>query len=528
MSLRRHLVVAAFVPFLAHCQTASTTGSTGSTGSSSHATSSGSGGGGVGGGGVGGGGVGGAGGQGTGGAGGQASGGAGGTSGTGGGVVGCPGLPPIAEPTEQLFVAPGGVDTAAGTQAAPLATLGEAAKRFPTGGTVIVRAGTYPAQKLAATGTIGHPLVIRPAQGETVTFDGSALTKTWDSVIHLTAASNVVLEGLEIRNGNAPNATGIASDGPVSNLTIRGSTIHDMNGSLARFSGTGIHFEGNEMYRGALVNENNPTQFQNGGWPTCMGTMPDTKTPASPWASDVVIRGNHIHDCWGEGIGIWYGANVQIHDNVVERAFNVGIYLDDASNVDIQRNFVLMQAPMALGGKAGSALLMGVEPYSSLGLAYAADHDVTIVDNVLVGGSGIGWWTSSNTSANNTYGPLSVAHNTIVATAGAGLGFSKVAAGATAPAGCKVVNNVISETGGAYLSNPQAFTLEGNAWLNTKPSVAGPTDVVQTLTIGAVDAAADVEPLAAQVGAGVVSGVATDFLCAPRSATAPIRGAFEH
>jgi parallel beta-helix repeat protein len=258
-----------------------------------------------------------------------------------------------------------------------------------------------------------------------------------------------------------------------------------------------------------------------------MGTAPDQSNPASPWPTNVTIRGNHVHDCWGEGIGIWFGAGVTIEDNVVERAFNVGIYFDNASNVTVARNFVSMTSGMAANGGTGRGILLGVEPYS-FKPTVQSDHDITIENNVIVA-DGIGWWTSSSTSPNNTYANVKILQNTILSATGAGIGFSAVGTGAVSPSGCLATNNVVSESGASYVSDASAFAFSGNAWLNEKlPKVAGSTDVMQTITVPTVATASDAEPLAAMVGAGVASGVATDFLCQARSATAPTRGAFEH
>jgi hypothetical protein len=443
-------------------------------------------------------------------------------------VRACPGLSPIASPPEQLFVAPGGDDTAAGTISSPLASLGEAAKRFPLGGTVTVRGGVYGAQTLAATGTSGHPLLVRAAAGEAPIFDGSAVTKSWAAVIHLTAAKHVVLQGLEVRNGTAPNVTGIGADGPVSDLTIRDCVIHDMSGTLSRFAGDTITFEGNEFYNGSMVNAGFPPQFHSGGWPTCMGSAPDFSNPASPWPTNVTIRGNHIHDCWGEGIGIWFGSHVIVDDNVVERTFSVGIYLDNASNVEVARNFVLMQAPMSASGSAGRGVLIAVEPYSVNGLTYQPAHDITIVNNVLVGNRTVGWWSSPNTSPSNTYANVAVLQNTLISPASVGIGFDKVPQGSVAPTNCRLTNNVISEAKASVVWDAPAFAVAGNAWLNeSRPTFAGQSDVSTQAVVGSVTAATDVEPLASQVGAGVASGVLGDILCAPRNPCMPTRGAFE-
>ncbi|MBW2736327.1 MAG: hypothetical protein JRH20_28395 [Deltaproteobacteria bacterium] len=88
-------------------------------------------------------------------------------------------------------------------------------------------------------------------------------------------------------------------------------------------------------------------------------------------------------------------------------------------------------------GGAGTAILMGSEPYDFWGLAAASTHDVEIRNNVAVGGDGIAWWKSPLTSAN-------VAQN-----------------------------NVLIEAGASRLGNAAGWQLGGNAWLNKAlPSMA--------------------------------------------------------
>lgn len=464
------------------------------------------------------------------------SGGAGGAAGTtgstgstgvgGGGAQGCSGLSPLAEPPEQLYVAPGGSNAAAGTKDAPLASLGEAAKRFSTGGTVIVRGGDYGPQDLDATGTPTHPLVIRAADGETPVFDGATVTQNWSGVIQLWTAENVVLQGLEVKNCLVDNCAGIESQ-LVSNLSIRNCHIHDINSSGARYAGKKIRLEGNYLHDIALINVNN-TNFPNGGWPTCMGTAPDRdNNPSNPFADDVIIRGNRIENCWGEGIGVWFASNAVVEDNIIDNAFNVGIYLDNSFNVTIARNFVHMTR--GLNGGQGSGILMGTEPYPSWGLTASSSHDITITNNVVVAGGGIGWWSSDDTTDANTYQHIGLFHNTVVATLGNALGFDKVAAGLPTPSACVAKNNVFSEASDSDSGDAAAWSVGGNAWLGKpKPPIGGATDVTVNAPIGAVTKAADVQSLAALVGTGEAgTGVPADFLCKPRSPTAPSRGAFE-
>jgi parallel beta-helix repeat protein len=244
--------------------------------------------------------------------------------------------------TGRVFVAPNGDDAASGSEADPLASLGEAASRLPNGGTVIVRGGQYPQQRwFDAAGTDETPLYIRAADGETPVFDGSEIKSDWSAVISMASASHVVLEGLEVRNCGAPSCQGIASGEAVLDLTVRGCHIHHMDGPAARFAGSRIRLEDNDIHDVALTNENN-VNYPNGGWPTCMGTTPDRSSPSDPWADQVVIRGNRIRDCWGEGIGLWYASNAVVEDNSVENAWNVGIYADNAPHLLIARNYVHM------------------------------------------------------------------------------------------------------------------------------------------------------------------------------------------
>jgi hypothetical protein len=78
------------------------------------------------------------------------------------------------------------------------------------------------------------------------------------TVIRLTSGSHAVFEGLEIRNGMTASVSGLAADGPVSDVIVRGCSLHDMSGPLTNLAGDPIRIEGNEMYRGAMVNVNNP------------------------------------------------------------------------------------------------------------------------------------------------------------------------------------------------------------------------------------------------------------------------------
>jgi len=444
---------------------------------------------------------------------------------------GCPGLPSIVSSASRLYVAPNGNDTATGAQDAPLATLGEAARRFPNGGTVIVRGGVYPTQPMFdAVGTQDVPLHIRAADGEKPIFDGSNTQDADSAVIFMASASHVVIEGLEVRNCFALGCKGIASETPVFDLTIRGNHIHHMSASAARFAGRQIRIEDNDFHDVVLINENN-TNFPFGGWPTCTGTMPNILKPSDPWAYDVVIRANRIRNCWGEGIGVWYGSNVFVEDNSIENAWSAGIYADNSFNISIVRNYIRVYGSTDSG--AGTGILLGLEDYTVWGLPNVRTSNVLVANNVVIAGVGIGWW--SMPTPESTYESLYVVHNSVAGTKGHAIGIAPVRSGMKSPVNNVIANNVLySAVEESAVGNPSAFILGGNAWINSPiPVMAGSGDisleVVFTGELLQQAQANEAQPLAPLVGTGDArAALVDDFLCGERNMSAPTRGAFEH
>jgi Right handed beta helix region len=441
----------------------------------------------------------------------------------------CPGLPPIAISNNRLYVAPNGNDAAFGTQEAPFATLGKAASLLPNGGTIIVRGGVYPTQPMFdAVGSKDVPLHIRAADGEKPIFDGSNIQEADSAVIFMESASHVVIEGLEVRNCLALGCKGIASDTPVLDLTIRGNHIHHMSASAARFAGRQIRIEDNDFHDVVLINENN-TNFPYGGWPTCIGTIPNILKPSDPWANDVVIRANRIRNCWGEGIGVWYGSNVIVEDNSIENAWSAGIYADNSFNLSIVRNYIRMYRGT---DGAGTGILLGLEDYTLWGLPNVRTSNVLVANNVVIAGDGIGWW--SMPTPESTYESLYVLHNSIAGTQGKAIGIEPVRSGVKRPVNNAIANNVFySVVEESAIGNPGAFILAGNAWINDAiPAMAGSTDV--SLEIVFTDELLqqvqvnEAQPLAPLVGIGDArAALVDDFLCSERNMSAPVRGAFE-
>ncbi len=77
-------------------------------------------------------------------------------------------------PAEAIYVATSGADSAAGTLSAPVKTIARALVLAPTGGTVVVRAGSY--REIL---TVSKKVTVQPYPGEAVWLDGSTDVDGW-------------------------------------------------------------------------------------------------------------------------------------------------------------------------------------------------------------------------------------------------------------------------------------------------------------------------------------------------------------
>ena len=78
-------------------------------------------------------------------------------------------------PAGAVFVAPGGSDAAAGTEAAPLATVAAAVRAVPAGGTVVLRGGVYRQD----AGTVAKRVTLQAYPGERPVLSGADVVRAW-------------------------------------------------------------------------------------------------------------------------------------------------------------------------------------------------------------------------------------------------------------------------------------------------------------------------------------------------------------
>jgi hypothetical protein len=130
-----------------------------------------------------------------------------------------------------VIVATTGRAGAAGTLAEPLATVAQALKQLPHGGTVELRGGVYD-QRITISGR--HDITIEPYHREHVALDGTHLTAPAgaSAVVEIVDSTRITVAGLDISGYATLSAAavpiGIYVHGAGSHITIRDDHVHDL------------------------------------------------------------------------------------------------------------------------------------------------------------------------------------------------------------------------------------------------------------------------------------------------------------
>jgi len=105
--------------------------------------------------------------------------------------------------TRTWYVAPGGDDSAAGTEAHPWKTFAKAAAAAQPGDTVYARAGTWHERLIAPTsGTADAPITFSAFPGEAVIIDGTdlAIPDTWGGLVESSGCSHLRFTGFHVQD----------------------------------------------------------------------------------------------------------------------------------------------------------------------------------------------------------------------------------------------------------------------------------------------------------------------------------------
>jgi len=233
-------------------------------------------------------------------------------------------------------------DAGPGDRTLPFCSFETALDVLQPGDTLVIKAGPYD-ERLEITnlkGKSGKPITIRGESRDSVVFDGgcpdfpcslSDVEWQWDDetgVVGLQDSVYVTLRDISVQNAIA---AGIS--------VVGGGDIGVENVEISRTGNAGLLVK----YMSALSVTNNDIGRVQLGWRDEAGEVHFGAHEALSivGVSDFTVAHNYVHDTPKEGIDVKESStDGAVHDNVVERACAVGIYINEAHNVHVYRNQV--------------------------------------------------------------------------------------------------------------------------------------------------------------------------------------------
>ncbi len=393
---------------------------------------------------------------------------------------------------------------------------------------VLLRGGVYKQQeRITNGGTNGAPITVAAYPGERPVFDGSgiALARN-EGLVHVTA-SDLIFDGIEVRNSTARGFFVYNSD----RVTLRRSYVHHIR--TKGYAGTGDDLVVEDNVFEELVTGNA------GGrglrpWPAGISTW---HRPDGRAVKGFVFRNNQVKRVWGECVISLFTVNSEISGNRISNCHSVGIYVDNARDVLIERNTVRSTTDefnRVDNGKRMTGINIAVENYSSSGSIRS--EDIVVRNNLILGTDrGINfYYDKNNTSSENSYRDLTLAHNVICNTVDTPIKFAT--AEGSYPSNNKLMNNVMCKgqtqsVTDLVINQDSAWTISHNSFPNGTGSKSGANSVTGDpgfLNSGGTNLASyKLRNDSKLIGAGVVmSDVERDAFCALRK-TQPSIGLHE-
>jgi hypothetical protein len=414
----------------------------------------------------------------------------------------------------RIVASPRGSDRAgAGTSTRPYRTLSKAASVVRPGDTVYARAGTFGPFVIKRSGTPRRPITFRPYPGEKASITGPHGAPSRTRAAVAIYGSHVRLMGFDIEN---PSGRGISALN-VRDLVVKRNRVHATWSNPIIATGHRVTIEGNVVSDGITSNRASDAV---GFWPAAIGTW--SRRSGEP-SSNVVIRDNHIHKTWGEGIVPAHARDVLIAGNVVHDTWSANIYLTEVRDVVVERNYLYSTgARFNRNGRAADGIVISNEGARTGGSPDKPfTRDVLIRNNIVWrAGYGIWFWYDPSRNTNNAYGNVRVVHNMVKDTARKNVLFMKVPPSQARPTGNVLENNVL--WGATSLADSGSWMQAGNWYAETDgdPKLVGP---------GGGGPVGEFRPRddSPLIGAGVYSAEAPRDMSGARRANPPTIGAFE-
>lgn len=338
------------------------------------------------------------------------------------------------------FVAPNGSDSNPGTIDKPFNRLYTAGQKLLPCDTLYVRGGVYNQFSVwfDKSGTAKAPITIKAYQSEKPILNGTGLTIPRYYPFITLAGNYINLSGIEISNGDV----GVWMKG--NNNIASNMVIHDILGMGIRVSGDYNTAENNTIYRAAMSNYKGADPQ----WGYGIGSLLGYNTSAT--AKGMIIRGNTVHDVWGEGIHTFQSEGALVENNTAYDNWARNYYITATYNL-IFRNNLAYNTPNNYVGR------------QSEGLTFAEEHPLSQVssNNVVINNmfynanvNAYSWTLIAGTGLTNTL----IANNTIVN------GMLKTGPNSKASV---IKNNIIYRNdGGAVSSVPtkDGLAFSNNVW----------------------------------------------------------------
>jgi parallel beta-helix repeat protein len=306
------------------------------------------------------------------------------------------------------YVATTGNDTNGGSSAAPFATITHAATVAQPGDTVYIRGGVYN-QRVAiwSSGTATARIVYRAYGTERVILDGTGLLDNGNPADLVTLGGSYVdWIGFEVRNATAIGVvTWQAHD-----QRILTNIIHN-SGRNGFWAGGGttvsnLLISGNRVYDNVLENR---ARNWDGGWGQAIGVG---------YGDNVTITNNVVYRNYGEGIFLGRTDDSRIASNEVFDNYSANIYLSHALRCVVDSNLVYStldknyyRTPTSTHPAKGILLANEENNVDTQGTA-----EVDVINNVVLRAEwGIGFWKDSQETVVNSMTDCRIANNTVYA-----------------------------------------------------------------------------------------------------------------
>lgn len=397
------------------------------------------------------------------------------------------------------YVSPTGSDSADGSTSNPVKSVNKAFSLASPGDTIILRQGEYTEKVvIQKSGTANNPITLKAAQGERVVLN---LSNTTSPVIKVTG-SYITLDGLEVKNSKSAcvelNGT---------HITAMHLKVYDCVDHGIYADGQFITIEKNDVTRTNLENDRSASKIAS-SWGSAIKLRVG--------ADSITIRGNSVHNNWGEGIAVTRGSNVVVSDNTFFDNWGVNIYIDNSKDVQVVSNFsyCTQNSGFERNGERAAGIALGEEKYEGWGNQLAR----IAISNNIVYNCGRGLISYGAQQIGGGLDTVTIRNNTFWNTTNTALSFN----GDPSPSKTKntvISNNIVFQPNGkmVWAENASGISFAHNNW-SVKPSsfASSNTDIIGKATF---QSTLSFDPTSFMLTNGTMAGFGATGISLPQLAT---------